>query len=335
MHPDPGEAGRADEERSAAARAQGSPWFRPRASSFAEGDLVLLVTADQSRYLVTLRRSSSLHTHQGVFAHDAITGRASGESVVGVLGHAALVLEPTLNDLMRHVKRGSQVIYPKDAAWLVHRMSLRAGSVVVEAGTGSGGLTIALAWAVAPAGLVHTYEVRDDALRVARNNLERAGLLPYVRMTLGAVEDGFRERDADAVFLDVREPWRFMPQVRQALRAGGIFAGLLPTTNQVSRLLEAMEASGFTDITVEEILLRAWKPVPDRLRPDDTMPAHTGFLVCGRMLAQAEEAGRWLSRSRQRYLARKQAEERYAEEAHERAGDGASSVLKYPPMPLP
>lgn len=317
------------------ARRHESPWFRPNAEAFAEGDLVLLVTADQSRYLITLRGSASLHTHQGVFEHAAVLGKRSGDSVVGVQGHAALVLEPALNDLMRHVKRGSQVIYAKDAAWLIHRMSLRAGSVVVEAGTGSGGLTIALAWAVAPSGMVHTYEVRDDAYRVSRNNLERAGLLPYVRMALGAVEDGFRERNADAVFLDVREPWRFMSQVRTSLRPGGIFAGLLPTTNQVSRLLEAMESEGFTEITVEEMLLRTWKPVPDRLRPDDTMAAHTGFLISGRMLADMAEAGRWLSRSRQRYLARKQAEERIAEEERMREGNDGAGAVKYPPMPLP
>lgn len=321
---------------SAAQSEQGtSRWFPPRRGVFAPGELVLLITTDQSRYLQALHTGQELHTHQGIFPHDEIIGREPGSAVSGTMGHAALALEPALEDLMRHLKRGSQVIYPKDAAYLVHRMSLRAGCTVIEAGTGSGGLTTALAWAVAPTGTVYTYEMREDAYKIARRNLERVGLLTHVQMHLGAIEDGFKQSGVDALFLDVREPWSYLGQVRAALKAGGFFAGLLPTTNQVSTLLEAMEAQGFADIAVEELLLRAWKPVPDRLRPADTMPAHTGFLVFGRMLADVADAGRWLGKSRQRYLARVQAEEKYAADADARAQRENPEGLRYPPLPLP
>jgi tRNA (adenine57-N1/adenine58-N1)-methyltransferase len=153
-------------------------WFPPRRAPFALDDLVLLIAGDQSRYLVRLRTGQELHTHMGIFAHGDIVGRRSGETVTSATGHGALVLEPALEDLMRHLKRGSQVIYPKDAAWLVYRMNLRAGSRIIEAGTGSAGLTMALAWAVAPTGMVYSYEVREEAYRGARANLERVGLLP-------------------------------------------------------------------------------------------------------------------------------------------------------------
>ncbi len=318
-----------------AAQAGSDQWFPPRREPFRLGDLVLLVASDQSRYLVTLRPGEQLHTHQGVFAHDAIVGVRAGHAVTSVLGHVALALEPGLDDLMRHLKRGSQVIYAKDAAWIVHRLGLRAGSRVIEAGTGSGGMTMALAWAVAPTGVVYTYEARDDAYAVARRNLERVRLLPYVQMHQASIEEGFRQEGVDALFLDVREPWRFLAQVRAALRPGGCFAGLLPTTNQVSNLLEGLESQGFADIVVEELLLRPYKPVPDRLRPVDTMPAHTGFLVFARVLGDVAEAGRWLGKQRQRYLARRAAEERHAAEAETRERERNPEGKKYPRLPLP
>jgi tRNA (adenine57-N1/adenine58-N1)-methyltransferase len=312
-----------------------TPWFPPRRAAFALDDLVLLITGDQSRYLVRLRTGQELHTHMGIFAHADIVGCTSGETVTSATGHKGLALEPALEDLMRHLKRGSQVIYPKDAAWLVYRMNLRAGSRVIEAGTGSAGLTMALAWSVAPAGMVYTYENREDAYRGARANLERVGLLPHVTMHLRGIDDGFVEEGVDALFLDVREPWEFIAQVRKALRPGGIFAALMPTTNQVSSLLEVMEAQGFADIAVEEILLRPYKPVPDRLRPMDTMTAHTGYLAFGRMLADVSEAGRWLSKSRQRFLARREMEAEYAATAEARELARNPEGKKYPPMPLP
>ncbi len=312
-----------------------SLWFPPRRGTFAFGDLVLLVAGDQSRYLVRLRPGQELHTHMGIFAHGDVVGHHSGEAVTSATGHFALALEPALEDLMRHLKRGSQVIYPKDAAWLVYRMNLRAGSRVIEAGTGSAGLTMALAWSVAPTGAVYTYEVREEAYRVAHADLERAGLLDGVTMRLASIDDGFIERDVDALFLDVREPWEYLAQVRAALRPGGVFAALLPTTNQVSNLLEGMEAQGFADIAVEELLLRPYKPVPDRLRPMDTMAAHTGYLLFGRMLADAGEAGRWLSKSRQRFLARREMEAEYAATAEARELARNPEGKKYPPMPLP
>lgn len=319
----------------AAGDSTASLWFPPRRAAFAMGDLVLLITGDQSRYLVRLRPGQELHTHMGIFTHADVVGRNSGEAVTSATGHSALALEPALEDLMRHLKRGSQVVYPKDAAWLVYRMNLRAGSSVIEAGTGSAGLTMALAWSVAPTGMVYSYEVREDAYRGARANLERAGLLPYVTMHLAGIEHGFAQTGVDALFLDVRAPWEYMAQVRAALRPGGVFASLLPTTNQVSSQLEAMESHGFADIAVEELLLRPYKPVPDRLRPMDTMAAHTGYLLFGRILADVNEAGRWLSKSRQRFLARREMEARYAADADAREFARNPEGKKYPPLPLP
>jgi len=317
------------------AQPEASSWFRPHTRQTAIGDLVLLSTADQKRYLITLQPRQQMHTHQGIYMHDDLIGRAWGDEVRSQMGQSALLLVPGLGDLMTHLRRGTQIIYPKDAAYLVHRLSLRAGCRVIEAGTGSGGLTVALAWAVAPTGVVYTYEARIDNYQLAQRNLERVGLQPYVQNFHGSVEDGFQQEDVDALVLDLREPWRFLDQVRASLRPGGFFASLLPTTNQVSELLYALEREHFVDITVDEVLLRGYKPVPDRLRPQDTMTGHTGYIVLARPVVKSIDASLWHAKERQRYRARKQFEAEVAEEAARRQADGSADERKYPRLPLP
>lgn len=312
-----------------------SPWFRPATTHTQEYDLALLMVAGQKRYLITLRKGQHLHTHLGIFAHDEMIGQPWGALLLSTLEQPAIVLEPSLSDLMTHIKRGTQIIYPKDAAYLVHRMNLRSGSRVIEAGTGSGVLTVALAWAVAPAGKVYSYEVRPDTYQLARRNLERVGLLPYVEMSLGSIDEGFQQQGVDALFLDVRTPWDFLESARAALKPGGFFASLLPTTNQVSELLSGLDAHGYADVAVEELLLRAYKPIPERLRPDENMVGHTGFLIFARCMPLGIEMERWQSKERQRYRARKKMEEEIAEEAARRAEDTTGERRKYPKLPLP
>jgi tRNA (adenine57-N1/adenine58-N1)-methyltransferase len=267
--------------------------------------------------------------------HDTLIGAAWGGAVQSQSGHRALLLEPGLTDLIDQVKRSTQIIYPKDAAYLVHRLSLRAGSHVVEAGTGSGGLTTALAWAVAPTGVVYTHEVRPDIATVARDNLERCGLLPYVRMFHGDIENGFHAQNADALVLDVREPWLYLEHVRAALKPGGFFAALAPTANQVIELLRGLEAFNFADVAVEELLLRPYKPAPDRLRPDDNAIPHTGFLIFARNIDSDEEMSRWQQRERQRYEARLKTRAELEARAQRQAEERAATGQKYPRLPLP
>ncbi|MEM7534886.1 MAG: tRNA (adenine-N1)-methyltransferase [Chloroflexota bacterium] len=312
-----------------------SPWFLPRDTQTREGDLILLLTADGKRYLMRLNPKRIQHTHQGMYQHVGLIGQSWGSTVKSQMGHEALILEPSLSDLMMQLRRGTQIIYPKDAAHVVHRLSLRSGSRVVEAGTGSGGLTVALAWAVAPLGRVYTYEARPENHKLARRNLERVALLPFVEMHLQSARDGFKETDVDAVVLDLREPWVLLPQVRTVLRPGGFFVGLLPTTNQVCKLLDGLERHGFTDVSVEEVLVRPYKPVPERFRPDDTMAAHTAFITFARCISSTLDPDQWLAKERRRYRARIQAQQVMAEHEEKRRQQLAEGGKKYPKMPLP
>ena len=296
-------------------------------------DLVLLVTGGGKRHLLRLQPGRQFHSNLGKVMHDELLDLPYGYTVYSHLGHAFLLLEPSLDDRMTRIKRNTQIIYPKDAAMIVRRLSLQAGSRVIEAGTGSGGLTVALAWAVAPSGRVFSYEIRDEHVQVARSNLEKMGLLPYVELHHGSILDGFNQSNVDALVLDLRTPWIFLEQAHKALRPGGFFAALVPTTNQVSDLLHGLEDTSFADICVEEVLVRNYKPVPDRLRPDDSMVGHTVFVISARPIVDPEEPGRWLSEGRKRYEARKKLSERIEEEESKRASQSPDQGSIRPKLP--
>ncbi len=246
------------------------------------GDIVQLVGRDKKYFILHLTAGARLETHRGIFEHDALVGQELGTEVFSHLGHPFFLLHPSTDDLIRDIKRSSQILYPKDIGFILMKMSIHPGAQVVEAGTGSGGLTTVLAQAVGPSGHVFTYEVREDMHNLARKNLDRVGLADRVTFKLRDIAHGFDETDADALFLDVPNPWDYLAQARRALKGGGFFGNILPTTNQVAELLIALQREGFDFVEVCEVLIRYYKTVPQRLRPTDRMVAHTGYLTFGR-----------------------------------------------------
>jgi tRNA (adenine57-N1/adenine58-N1)-methyltransferase len=214
--------------------------------------------------------------------------------------------------LISQLKRTTQIMYPKDIGYALLKLSVRPGDRIIEAGTGSGGLALALARAVGPGGTVYSYEVRPDILNLARKNLEALGLAGCVSFKLRDIAEGFDETDVDALFLDVRRPWAYLGQVTAALKDSGFFGAILPTANQVAELIHGLEDQRtFGHIEVEEVLVRPYKAVPNRLRPMDRMIAHTGYLVFARKVdRQVSQAEYWMDRKRRKY-----------EEAQEAPGD--------------
>jgi tRNA (adenine57-N1/adenine58-N1)-methyltransferase len=236
-----------------------------------EGDLVLLTFQDYKTFLVTLQAGARIQTHRGIIVHDDLIGAPLGRQVRSHLDQTFLVMAPSTYDLIRQTKRITQIMFPKDIGYLLLRLNIYPGVRVIEAGTGSGGLTIALAKAVQPNGRVYSYEQRSDVQRLARQNLEKLGLDEYVSFVTRDITDGFDQVDADALFLDVRNPWDYLPQAHAALKGGGFLGAIVPTTNQVSHLLYDLRRGGFSA-----------KAVPARLRPMDRLVAHTGYLVFAR-----------------------------------------------------
>jgi len=246
------------------------------------GDLAQLVSPSNKTFTVRLIPGGQLQTHRGVLDYDDLIGLPWGSEIYSHKGSPFFLLQPALGDLLREMKRATQIMYPKDIGFILVTMGIGPGTTVLEAGTGSGALTTALAWAVGPQGHVTTYEIRPDTQRLAQKNLERLGLDDRVTFKLKDISEGFDETGVDAIFLDVQNSFDYIKQARTALKSGGFFGSILPTTNQVSRLLVALYQYDFAFVDVCEIMLRYYKPVPERLRPTDRMVAHTGFLIFGR-----------------------------------------------------
>ncbi len=256
-----------------------------------EGDTVMILLG-RKRFLMCLQAGGVQHTHHGLIHHDHLIGQPPGVQLSTHLGRPFVALAPSLHDVIMSIQRISQIVYPKDIGYILLKLNVGPGSQVIECGTGSGAFAVALAHAVRPDGRVYSYEKRDDMLRVAARNLEKVGLADMVELKQRDLADGgFDERDVDALFLDVRTPWLYLQQAWEALGQGGFFGAIVPTTNQVSALVAGLEEGGFRDIEVCELLLRSYKPVPERLRPMDRMVAHTGFLVFARRLANGLQSG--------------------------------------------
>ncbi|HNS63674.1 MAG TPA: tRNA (adenine-N1)-methyltransferase [Anaerolineaceae bacterium] len=260
-----------------------------------EGDLAELVGLRHKHFILKLVKGGVFHTHRGILRHDELIGMPWGSQVFSHNGSPFFLLQPPIGDVLRELPRNTQIIYPKELGFILVNMGIGPGQHVVEAGTGSGALTCAFAYIIGSEGRVTSYEVRPDMQNMARRNLDRLGLLDRVELKLQSIESGFDETGVDALFLDLPNPEDYIPQVRCALKSGGFFGSILPTANQVERLLIALRKNDFAFVEVCEIMLRYYKPEPQRFRPTDRMVAHTGYLIFGRpVIIDHSEASRLL-----------------------------------------
>ena len=246
------------------------------------GDLAQLVGSTHKNFIIRLENGGELQTHRGILKHDDLIGLPWGSQVFSHMGNSFFLLQPSLADLLRSTRRNTQILYPKDIGFILVTMGIGPGQHVLECGTGSGAMTTALSFAVGPQGRITTYEMRPEMQALAKKNLNRAGLEDRVTFRLANIADGIEEREVDAVFYDLPNPEDYIRQVRTALKPGGFFGCILPTTNQVARLISALKQEDFAFIEVCETLLRYYKPASERLRPTDRMVAHTGYLIFSR-----------------------------------------------------
>lgn len=281
------------------------------------GDVVLLIDPEGKRIVQRLAAGQQLHTHLGYIKHESLLEHEYGSQVLTQLGKPFILLRPSTLDLVMNVSRATQIVYPKEIGYFLLKLNVVPGMRVVEAGTGSGAMTLALARMVQPSGKVYSYEEREEMQVNARKNIERVGLEPYVEFKARDIRAGFDERDADALFLDVREPWLFLAQAHAALVAGGFFGSFVPTINQVTEILAEFERMGnWVEVQVSELLQRFYKTNAERLRPEDRMIAHTGYMICARSVSLRVEP---IRTKRERKFLLKQNSERAVEG---KEGDG-------------
>jgi tRNA (adenine57-N1/adenine58-N1)-methyltransferase catalytic subunit len=256
---------------------------------FEPGERALLIDSKERRYLVTLQNGKQFHSHMGTVEHDALIGELEGVSVQASKGGRLLAVRPTLSDFVLKMKRGAQVVYPKDIGLILVYADIYPGASVLEAGTGSASLALALARAVGDSGRVISYEIRQDHHDQAVANADAwfdglGGRPPNLDLRVGDVFEDQPGESFDRMVLDLPEPWRAVGTATESLVAGGIICSYLPTIPQVQQTVEALRSSGFGMIETIEGLVRTWNVEGQSVRPDHRMVGHTGFLITARKL---------------------------------------------------
>ena len=259
-----------------------------RRGPLAEGDRVQLTDPKGRMHTITLVPGKEYFTHKGSISHDALIGGPEGITVTTTGGVTYLALRPLLADYVLSMPRGAAVVYPKDAGQVVHMADVFPGAHVVEAGVGSGALTMSLLRAVGDQGRVSSYERRQDFADIARDNVQSffGGPHPAWHLTVGDLATTLDETAVDRVVLDMLAPWDCLDAVSRALVPGGVLICYVATATQLSRTAEAMREQGtFTEPSAWESLVRGWHLEGLAVRPEHRMVGHTGFLVTTRRLA--------------------------------------------------
>ncbi len=255
---------------------------------FEPGDRILLIDQRDRTYLFRLEAGGTFHTHSGTLAHDSVIGTVEGSRFETSKGMVLVAFRPRFADFVLKMPRGAQVVYPKDLGPIVTYADIYPGARVLEAGTGSGALTIALCRAVGPEGRVVSYELRDEHRDTAVANVEAFfGKLPdHLEMRRGDLSEVVASDDRyDRAVLDMPEPWAPLGALSEVLDAGAVLCAYLPTTIQVQQLVLALPTKGFQHIETFETLKRGWHVAERSVRPDHRMVGHTGFLSIARRVA--------------------------------------------------
>ena len=246
------------------------------------GDYTLIYLTNKKKWLVRANVNDKLHTHLGYLELGSVIGKEYGSSVKTSLGERLWILKPTIVDLILKAERRTQIVYPKDLGMIAAMTGASPGSIVAEAGTGSGALTTFLANLVKPDGHVFSYEIRPEFVEIAKRNIERAGLRDFVTIKQADAKKGFDERNVDAVIIDVGDPWALVRVAWEALKGGGIIASVSPTMNQVEKLVSELVSTGFVGIESLELLSRNLEARTGMTRPSMRMIGHTAYLTFAR-----------------------------------------------------
>lgn len=247
-----------------------------------EGDELLLYMDQKRTYKVQVVQGKKFHTHKGFIELGELIDKPFGMTVTSSLGVSFYALKPLIRDRILKTHRRTQVLYPKDIGYIILQLGLGSGTRVVEAGTGSGALTMAMADSVRPDGMVYTYEINEKHQKTARKNIERSGLMSFVEMKLGNVTEGILEKDLDAVVLDMATPWLVVPHVWDSLAGSGMFLSFSPTIEQVMKTVEELRKLLFIEIDTVELILRHITVAPNKTRPRTQMIGHSGYLTTAR-----------------------------------------------------
>ena len=252
-------------------------------------DLIFLVLDSRRRWLVQVKPSESFHTHRGIIEFDELIGKPFGTIVFSKpyenQGYKFFVLKPLPSDYVLHMSRKTQIIYPEDAGLILLYSGIGPGSVIIEAGAGSGALTCILGNYVRPNGHVYSYDVREKSLKRAQKNIERANLQDVVTIRHGdIVSASLDHSNVDSVVLDMPQPWMAIERVKSYLKLSGTLVSFSPTIEQVKKTTFALRDNDFFEIYTHELIRRTLQVKENATRPEVRMIGHTGYVTFGRKI---------------------------------------------------
>lgn len=256
--------------------------------NFQYGDRVQLTDAKGKLYSITLKKGAEWHTHKGMLKHDELVGIPEGSIVTTNQELKFQAFRPLLTDYLLSMPRGATIIYPKDTAMILGVADIKPGARVLEAGVGSGALSISILRAIGDSGFLHSIELREDFAEIARDNVTNyfKAQPKNWQITIGQLEDQKFDAEFDRVVLDMLTPWECLTVAANALVPGGVFMAYVATTTQLSRMAEAIkESANFTEPESLETMVRGWHHEGLAVRPQHRMIAHTGFLIFARRMA--------------------------------------------------
>ncbi|MFX1258732.1 MAG: tRNA (adenine-N1)-methyltransferase [Promethearchaeota archaeon] len=254
-----------------------------------ENDLVFLILDDRRRWLVEVKAGKSFHTHRGIIEFDDIIGKKFGTCVFSrpyeKKGYKFYLIKPLPSDYVLHMGRKTQIIYPEDAGLILIYSGIGPGSIVIEAGCGSGALTCILGNYVRPKGHIYSYDIREQSLKRAKKNIERANLQELITIQYGNIlEDEFEYKNVDSIVLDMSEPWKAVEKVKNYLKLSGTFVSFSPTIEQVKKTTLALKRNNFFEINTFELIKRKIQVKENATRPEVRMIGHTGYITFGRKI---------------------------------------------------
>ena len=254
-----------------------------------DNDLIFLILDERRRWLLEVKPGGTFHTHRGIIDFDDIIGRKFGTCVFSKpyesAGYKFFVLKPLPSDYILHMARKTQIIYPEDAGLILIYSGIGPGSMVIEAGSGSGALSCILGNYVRPNGHVYSYDIREKSLNRAKKNVARANLEDYITIRSGNIlEDELNHKNVDSVVLDMPQPWQAIEIVKKYLKLSGTIVSFSPTIEQVKKTTFALKENEFIEINTFELIKRRIQVKPNATRPETRMVGHSGYITFARNL---------------------------------------------------
>jgi len=254
-----------------------------------DNDLIFLILDERRRWLMEVKPGGTFHTHRGIIEFNDIIGKKFGTCVFSrpyeSAGYKFFVLKPLPSDYILHMARKTQIIYPEDAGLILIYSGIGPGSMVIEAGSGSGALSCILGNYVRPKGHVYSYDIREKSLTRAKKNVAKANLEDFVSIRLGNIlEDELNHKNFDSVVLDMPQPWQAIERVKKYLKLSGTIVSFSPTIEQVKKTTFALKENEFIEINTYELIKRRIQVKPNATRPETRMVGHSGYITFARNL---------------------------------------------------